>query len=180
MTVRRLAVLVGRAALFGLVLAALLGDEELVSIEIWLATTGVLVVAGLLRDVVRVAAVEPARMAVAWTWQRRRPVYGEDQRPRDLRTIEGIVTSAQHNSRAHASELRPRLTALADHALPIHRAIDPRREPTNARELLGDVGWLIDPEVVDRTPTVGEIDTFLDIILDEDSGVARPPRPGSD
>lgn len=180
MTTRRFAAIVVRAAVFALALALPLGDGELVSVEIWLAVTGVLIAAGLVRDVIKVAAVEPARMSVAWTWRRQRPAYVADHRPRDLRAIEGIVTSAQHNPRAHASELRPRLTAMADHFLPIQRGLDPSRDPTGVREVLGDVGWLIDPHVLDRTPTVGEIDRFLDIILGEDHGAARPHQPGSD
>ena len=180
MTPRRLAVIVGRAAVFGLALSLPLSDGEFVSVDIWLAVTGVFLAAGLLRDVIRVAAVEPAGMSVAWTWRRHRLAYRPDHRPRDLRAIEGIVTSAQHNPRAHVSELRPRLTALADHFLPIQRAVDPSRDPAGVREVLGDVGWLIDPHALDRTPTVGEIDRFLDIILGEDRGAARPPQPGSD
>ena len=174
MTIRSFVVLVGRAAVFGLLLALPLSDGELVSVEIWLAATGVLVAAGLLRQVIRVASVEPAKMAVAWTWQRRSPLHRTDHRPRELRAIEGIVASAAHNPRAHAIQLRPRLSALADHFLPIHRAVDPARDPARVGELLGDLGWLIDPDVSDRVPTVCEIDQFLDIILAEDHGAARP------
>ncbi len=174
MTMGSLVVLVGRAAVFGLLLALPLSDGELVSVQIWLAVTAVLLAVGLLRQVIRVASVEPAKMAVAWTWRRRRPTPGADHRPRELHAIEGIVVSAAHNPRAYGSQLRPRLTALADHFLPIHRGVDPARDPARVRELLGDLSWLIDPDVSDRMPTVGEIDQFLDIILAEDRGAARP------
>ncbi len=65
MTMGSLVVLVGRAAVFGLLLALPLSDGELVSVQIWLAVTAVLLAVGLLRQVIRVASVEPAKMAVA-------------------------------------------------------------------------------------------------------------------
>lgn len=178
MTTKRLVVLVARSALFALVIALPLGDGELVSVEIWLAVTGALIAAGLLRQILTVAPVEEARMAVAWSWRRTRPANGPDHRPRELRAIEGIVANAQHNPRAHDSGLRPRLTALAGHFLPIRRAVDPQRDPSGVRDVLGDVAWLIDPAVLDRSPTVGEIDTFLDMILAEHDRATPPEPPG--
>jgi len=180
MTTRRLVVLVGRSALFGLAIALPLGDGDFVSVEIWLGVTGALIATGLLRQILSVAPFEEARMHVAWTWRRRRPVSGPDHRPRGLRAMEGIVANARHNPRAHHSGLRPRLSALADHFLPIRRAVDPQRDPAGVRDVLGDVSWLIDPVVLDRSPTVGEVDTFLDKILAEDHSVTRREQPGSE
>ena len=169
MTPRRIISIVLRAAILALILALAFSGSELVSVGVWLAFVVALVGLSLLTHVIRVADLEPAQIAVAWTWRfrhrRRRQV---DRRPHELRATEGTVLSAMENSRIHANRLRPRLTALADHFLPLRQGIDPRSDPTRATALLGDVAWLVDPDVSDRIPTVHEIDRFLDLVLAEE------------
>ena len=166
MTLRKALVIIIRSAFLGLVVATPLSGQELVSLEIWLGATAVFAALNLVIVLVQVAAVEPAHIAVAWDWRgRRRPVG--DQRPWELRAVEGLIASAQNNPRAFRNRLRPRLTELASHFLPIYQGIDPARDQRRAHDLLGDVAWLIDPDISDRKPTVGELDQFFDIILAE-------------
>jgi hypothetical protein len=174
--------IVVRAAILALILALPFSGSELVSVGVWLALAVALVGVNLLRYVITVAEVEPAQITVAWTWRfrRRRRPRQVDRRPREVRAIEGIVVSAVDNSRVHAIRLRPRLSELADHFLPIRQGIDPASDPARANALLGDVAWLVDPDMSDRIPTVHELDKFLDIVLAEKNRPARSDQTGND
>ena len=173
MRASRILVLVVGAALFGLLVAVVLSRGELISVRIWLIAAAVGIGATILVRLIVVASVEPARLVVAW-----RSPLRPHRRPRrhgirDLRSTEAILLAATDNARIHAVRLRPRLTALADHYLPIRRGIDVGRDPDQATALFGDVAWLTDPGVTDRAPTHAEIHEFLDVILVDDEPMVR-------
>lgn len=170
-----------RAAFGALIVALLFSGSDLVSVGIWLASAAALVGLELLIHVIKAAEVEPAQIAVAWTWRfRRRPIRQMDRRPDAVGAIEGLVASAIDYPNLHASRLRPRLTELADHFLPIRQGIDSGSDPARAKALLGDVAWLVDSDVSDRSPTVHELDRFLDIVLAEEPTPTQTNQAGSD
>ena len=176
MTTNRVAVLVIRAALFGLLVAVGFSRGELISVRVWLTAAAVGVTTTVLLRLIAVADVEPARLAFAW----RSPLRPRRRRPgggvQGLRSTEAMLLTASSHARGHASRLRPRLTVLADHYLPIRRGIDRGRDPEQASALLGEVAWLIDPVVNDRAPSLDEIEKFLDVILaDGDTSGGRQP-----
>ncbi len=173
--------IVVRDAFGALILAFLFSGSDLVSVGIWLASTAALVGLELLILVLKAAEVEPAQIAVAWTWRfRRRSRRRLDRRPYAVRATEGMVASAIDNPNFHVSRLQPRLTELADHFLPIRQGIDSESDPARAKALLGDVAWLVDSDVSDRSPTVHELDRFLDIILAEEPTPTHADQAGSD
>jgi hypothetical protein len=157
-----------RAGIPGLLVAVALTGDGLVSVQIWLAVAAVWVAGTLLWDLIAVAAVEPDRRMAAWRisgWRRpRRTAHG----PARLRTLNLLLVNAQTNPRAHANAFRPRLIGLAEHYIPIRHGFDLEHEPVRVTDLLGNVAWLIDPTVNDRTPTSSEIGRFLDLVLAEE------------
>ena len=62
---------------------------------------------------------------------------------------------------------------LAHHFLPLRRGIDFENDPDQVAELLGDVAWIIDLEVQDRSPTFAEVERFLDLTLVDGDGSPR-------
>ena len=167
-------VLVIWSTVLGLGTAVAVGQGELLSVSLWLTFTAVGVLATITARMLTLAAVEPARFVVAWRSPLRARRPGARSRVRDLRSTETAVTDAVANARAHNSRLRPRLTALADHYLPIRRGVDRGRDAERADQILGDVAWLIDGSTTDRAPTLAELDRFMDVILTTDEpGEAR-------
>ena len=179
----RLVLLVFRAAIFAALVALPLSHDEFIKLEIWVTVTAAIVAADLLNDVFKTAKLQPANLNVAWNWRRQKPNQFAKNNLRELRSIQATLASAQHNDRSFVNRLRPRLDALAAHFMPIRQAIDPATDPARAQALLGDVAWLIDPEVIGRKPTIGEISKFLDIVLAEqvmaeESSQQRLPQNG--
>ena len=169
MTAGRFVFIVLRSAMGGLILATPLSGDQLISAEIFLAVTGAVLVISLMLYLINLAQLEPAQIAVAWKWGGKDQLV--DTRPSELRAIEGLLLSAQHNPRSHRNRLRPRTTRLAEHFLPINHGIDPTQDPARAQALFGELAWLVDPDpgpdTVDRVPTAEEIDEFLSIVLAE-------------
>ena len=109
----------------------------------------------------------PASIEAAWSWNRTDRTKPPTHPAKELRSIKGILASAQFNPRSYANRLRPRLAELASYTVSQKWNFDPVTEKERARELLSDVAWLIDPDIVDRTPTIDDLNRFLDIILAE-------------
>ena len=170
--VRRTVITAIRAAVPGLLIAIALSGSSEISIQIWIGAAAVLIAGTQLWDFFVLAAVEPERRIAAWRkwrWRRhRRGTYGS----KAVRTMNLLLAHSLTNPRVHASSLNPRLISLAKHFLPTRRGIDFVRDPVRVADLLGDVAWLVDPEVSDRTPTADEIGRFLDLILDEKATLA--------
>ena len=162
--VKRVITFVLRAGVPGLLIAIAVSRDEAISIRLWLAAAGAWIVITLLLQFLSIVPLEPARLLVAWQPRHRRPDRTVN-RARGLAVIRAMLGNAQRNPRAHANEFRPRLIALAAHYLPVRHGIDPETDPARTADLLGDVFWLIDPTVVDRTPTDGELHRFLDTVL---------------
>lgn len=165
MTLGRFARRFAAAAVAGVVFGVTLSGNEVISVRVWLIGSAVVFVTMLVRDVLVAADVERATMVPAWRLVEPDPV--DDATPM-VRSIASALTAAQDNAGIHRQHLRPRLTALATHYLPVRHGLDPARHPSRAAALLGDVGWLIDPAVGDRTPTATEIARFLDIVIPHD------------
>ncbi len=163
-----------QGGIIGLIIAVALSGDDLISLQAWLAATVVWVGGRLLWDFISGASPQPAELVFAWSRRRRerRVLAG----PSGLIAIGALLRNAQNNPRAHTNHLRPRLQALARHHVSIRYGIDLEHDPDRAAALLGEVAWLIDPAVVDRSPTLAEIDRFLDLILgrkDESSPAHR-------
>lgn len=155
------------ASALGVLIALPLGSRRELSIDLWFVVVAIWSAKSMLSAMLRAV---PARYA-RWTngWRRRtQDRFDDSRRTRDVLSLEGLVIRAADNPRAHAMQLRPRLDAIADHFLPIRHGVTRERDPKRAGELLGDVAWLIEPDVDDRSPSFIEIERFLDIVLAED------------
>ncbi len=170
MTAKRTWVIVVRASLIGLLFAVAQSGDELISAQIWVAAGAVSMVVMLLRDFIAAAAIERARLVPAWS-RRQQPAAAREAR--GLQSIYVWLANAQDNPRTHANVLRPRLVDLANHYIPLKHGLDLKNDPARAADLLGDVAWLIDSEVIDRTPTPADLHRFLDVILEEQDPVPR-------
>ncbi len=170
MTAKRKWVVVVRASLLGLLFAVALSGDEVISVQVWVAATAASMVVLLLSELIAVAAVEPARLVPAWSRRRQQAATRE---ARGLRRIYLLLANAQRSPRTHANVLRPRLVELADHYLQRSHGLDLENDPERVADLLGDVAWLVDSGVVDRTPTTTDLQRFLDIMLDEQGSVPR-------
>lgn len=164
---RRSFAMVIRAGIPGLLIAVALSREGLISVQIWIAAAAIWISATLLWDFIAVAAVEPDKRLVAWRPSRRRGQPRTIYRPVGMWEVKLLLANAQTNPRVHANALRPWLIALAGHNFAIRHGFDLESDPARVAGLLGDVAWLIDPAVSDRTPTSAEIGRFLDVILAE-------------
>lgn len=151
------------------VLTVPLSGDDIISIGTWLTITALILAAVLSWDLFKSAQLEQARLSVIWTWKRGQKHETETHPARELRAVKGTIASAQFNPRSFGNRLRPRLDALANHFLPIQRGVDPRNDPIRTTALLGEVAWLLDPDVTDRAPTLDELDQFLTIIIGDQS-----------
>ena len=174
MTIKRALIMLVQGGVVGLLFAVALSGDNLISAQAWLAAAVVWVAGRLLWDFVSAASIEPAELVIAWSRRRRqrRAVHS----PSGLHALRALLTKAQNDPRAHANQLRPRLLELAKHHVSIRHGIDLNDDPDRATALLGEVGWMIDPAVVDRTPTLAEIHRFLDVILGEQDWSQSPHR----
>lgn len=171
---RTMAVLI-RAGVPALLIAAALSGRGRISVYIWMAAAAVWVAGMLVRDFIVAASAEPARLLLPWQpygrWRRGYAV----SRPSDLHTISGLLIEAQSSARVHANRLRPRLVALAEHFLPVRHGLVLGDDRGQLSALLGDVAWLIDPTVNDRTVTPADVERFLEVIM-ADAAEATPPH----
>ncbi len=166
MRVARAFVILVAAGCVGLLFAVGLSGDQVISFVAWVSATAVALIVILLREFFVAAAVVPAGMLTLWSRpQRDRSIPG----PRSLQHFASLVGNAQNDPRIFTKLLRPRLVKLADHYLPIRYGIDVEREPDRIAEVLGDVAWLVDPTVIERTPTVAELERFLDVTASAES-----------
>ena len=77
------------------------------------------------------------------------------------------IRTATHSDRGHAGRVRPQLQRVAAHFIPQRFGVSGEPGSASAVEVLGEVSWLLDPEQRNRTPTLAEIDEFLDRVLPE-------------
>jgi len=145
------------------IIAVLTGDQQAVSLQVWLGAfvIGVAVTALLrLRDEAPFAPVHPLRIAT-------RSVDRADPTPapvRRVRIIEGWVLRSRDNPRTFAQQLQPELVALAHHFLGVNYGIDFDRYPDRVQAVLGDLGWLVEAPDGKRCPTVDELERFIDTL----------------
>lgn len=166
MTFHRAVRLVVGAATTGLVVGVALSGADLVSVPIWIGASATALVAVMIRDLVMAASVEPAAVSPAWNLA---AVDKPIDDPREMQNMRVWVSSAERDPRSLDRYLRPHLVALAEHYLPRRHGFDLRREDERVSTLLGDLKWLIDPTVNDRTPTRDELERFLDVVLADET-----------
>lgn len=172
MTLKRAAIAASAAALVTLMLTQPIDAEARLSLRMWIALTALGLGGLFLHELLSRLPVrdgppghhlmQPARTRRRW-WRRRRLLVPSGT-AMGLRTTAVMVSGATERARTHDVRLRPRLTEIADHMVP-RRTIDPEARTRELVEAAGDTGWLIDPAVVDRAPTIAEIDRFLDHML---------------
>lgn len=156
MTAGRSIAAVAGAILLSFVAAITYGDgDAVVSLQIWLAGSVIAVALVLVFRLLAAAGVEPARLVPVRLRRSRLDDDPSNVRILDLRATETLLLTVTGRPRTHVNRLRPRLEALADHHL----------TPEDRAAALGDVAWMIDPNVNDRAPTLEEVDRFLDRVL---------------
>lgn len=157
---RSIAFAVVSAAVLGLLLALLGGNDQLFSVQIWFACFSAWLAVLIGSQVIKRLPVQPPPLLALWS--RKDDTANDEERiPRPLRAAEHLVLRARDNERAYAAQLRPRLTTLAAHNLRVAHGIDMAANPERANQLLGDTAWLVDPQVTTRQPTMQELDDFL-------------------
>ena len=162
MTLKRGAFIFATAVVFGAFVGIALSGDDFISAPVWLGGAAVAVVAILLRDFLKVSSVEPATLVSAWSL--RRP-HRTNSGPPGLLNIHDLLVNAIATPRSFMIHLRPRLVELARHFLPLRNGIDFEHDSEQVAQLLGDVAWIIDPAVLDRSPTLAEVERFLDLTL---------------
>lgn len=167
MTARRLVTAMVLAGGLGVLLATPLGSQRRFSVQVWLAVAASWLAFSVVRQILQAVPSAPHRPRRRWPWAGRGPVLRNDDRPKQLRTMHVLVQSACDNNRGHAVRLRPRLRRVAEHFLPLRHGISGDLESPQARAVLGDVAWLVEPGERERVPTPEEIDRFLDRVLME-------------
>ncbi len=155
------------AAVIGLLAAALTSRGELISLQAWLATAAAALATLTVLNLLHTGGHRSPRGRALWS----RTAPASPDVPRRLRGIDATISHACHNPRAHVNQLRPRLVELSRHGLWILHGIDLDTEPDRVRDHLGEVAWLLDAEVVGRSPTIPEIKMFLDLTLEPPEGV---------
>lgn len=143
-----------------------LSREGLVSVQVLLAAAAVWIAGTLLWDFAAASNKPTPQWRGAWQIRRRRS-HATSPPHRGLQATNLLVTNAVGHARAHAVNLRPKLTELAQHYFPLRHGFDFHRERARADAVLGDLAWLIADNDEERAPTVAELDRFLDVVLDE-------------
>lgn len=166
MTLRRVAFLLAAAAVVGAFFDVVLNGRDSLSARVWLGVAAAMVISVLLRDFLQGSLVEFRRLSPAWSV--RRPQHSPTG-PRGLDNTHSVLVNAEASARAYTTHLRPRLMALARHYLPLQQGIDLKTHPDMAAASLAEVAWLIDPTVTDRSPSISDIERFLDLTLRNDA-----------
>jgi len=163
MTLRRGAFILVTAGVFGAIVGIAFSGSDLISARVWLGGAAVIVVAILLRDFLAISSVERATFVAAWSLSR--PHRTVSDGPPGLLNIHALLVNAIATPRSFTIHLRPRLVKVARHFLPLRNGIDFEHDPDQVAQLLGEVAWIIDPAVLDRSPTLAEVERFLDLTL---------------
>jgi hypothetical protein len=158
-----LAVVLWAAALGAVVATPIGGDGRRLSVEVWLAVTAIWLTWSVARRIWTATPVEGDALRGLLRLRRTEPAVTR-ARPRQLQALEGSLIAARDNERAFAHRLRPRLRGVAEHLLRTDHGIDLATDQVGAAAVLGSTAWLIDPSVVDRTPTMADIAQFLDAL----------------
>lgn len=147
-----------------------LSGQAVLSAQALLAAAAVWITGVLLVRLLGVASI--AQLPMSAVFRRRSSPPPPATEHRGLRTTRLLVSEAMADPRATTVRLRPYLTALAAHHIPVRHGIrfDDR---AGVAALLGDRAWLIDDDVTDRTATLDDIDGFLDIVLAAGDGRDR-------
>lgn len=171
MTGRRVLRIVVWALALGLLVALPIGGQQRVSVELWFVALALWLLIGLAGSLIRAAPPRGGRSAgllpvlAHWFAGLRHRSTPEVSQLKDHRYIEALIKRATGSERSHARRLRPRLQALVDHQLLLEHGIDPKTDPRQALALqeqrFGDTAWLLDPAVIDRAPTLDELDRFM-------------------
>lgn len=159
---------VAGTVVWGLALGALLaapfgGDEQRLSVELWLIVTAVWLAWSVARRTIAAAPVAPGELRGLLRRRRSAPAI-QPKQPRELLALEGMIIAARDHERAFAHRLRPRLRDAVDHSLRFEHGVDAANDPSKAEQILGPSAWLVDPQVDDRKPTLAEIDELLDLL----------------
>ena len=170
MTLKRAGLILVTAGLVGAIIGIALSGDDFISARVWLGAAAVTVVAILLREFLAISSVEHATFVSAWSL--RRP-HRTNSGPPGLQNIHALLIDARTSPRSFTIRLRPRLVELADHFLPLRSGIDFEHDPDQVAQLLGDVSWIIDSAVQDRSPTLAEVERFLDLTLVDRDGSPR-------
>ena len=158
------------AAVAGGVVALMTGDEQAVSLGVWLGVSALWFTVTALRELHAVVPLLPSRFLALFG---KKPSQVDDQpQLRQLRSLDSLIMRSRDNSRAFEQQLRPRLTELGDHYLRLNHRVDPKAEPERAEAVLGPVAWLVDPTQTNREPTIDELGQFISIL----TGSTAPPR----
>lgn len=164
------------AILWGVALASVAGlvggDRRAVSVEIWLAGfSSWFAIVILLRLLGRVPLF-PAKL-IPVVGLRAKEAPQEDRRPRELRSMEGLVIRSRDNERTFNQQLQPRLIALARHYLPMRYGVDFDNDLSRVNNILGEASWMVDPSVRSRAPTLDELHSFVDLLNPPEQGTSH-------
>lgn len=149
---------------FGGLVAILTGEQRAVSLRIWLAALVIWFAGASVRRLFDNIALSPSRVRSLISF-RRVGVAVDNTRLLELRSLEGLLLRSTTNDRAYAQQLHPRIVVLADHFLPVTHGIDPIKQPERVLELFGPLAWLLEPETKQRTPTLDELDEFVQVLV---------------
>lgn len=152
------------ASFLGAVLAGPIGGEDQrLSVEVWLVATSVWLAWSLTRKTLVTVPMAQDELQGLWRWRRAQgPV--DAKRPRDLAALEGTMIASRDHERAFAHRLRPRLQRAVDHCLRFDHGIDVTGDSERVSGFLGQSAWLVDETVTDRKPTLAEVDELLKLL----------------
>lgn len=154
------------AGSLGALLAAPLGDRRALSVDAWLAAVAALLALSVVTNVMRTTPLTVRDLQPFW---RRRDTEDrpEPSLPRSLTALEGTLLSSRDSRRAFTLRLQPRLIELADHYLATDHGLAPGPDSNDERlhGVLGDTAWMLDTTPSDRTPTLTEVERFLERLL---------------
>jgi hypothetical protein len=154
----------------GAVVAVPFGPPRQISLDLWILSTAGWILTMVAVRLVKIAPPVPARLRGPWR-RRRSPVEGPPPRfPRDLVRLEGAVLRSVGNPQTFDLQLRPRLQRVIEHAQSsrLGDGSGPDQDasgPGGTTPMLGELAWIVDPAIIDRCPTVAEIQELLDRVL---------------
>ena len=135
------------AIVVGLALTLLTGDDRVVSLEVWLAIALAWTMLLTGRAANRLVPTVPSQVRPVLQRSVPDPGRPDARTPKELRSLEQIVTQSLDEPRIYAAQLRPRLERLI---------------AGRGRDVLPpDLRWMLDPSVA-RAPTVDDVDRFVD------------------
>ena len=176
MNTRRIIALTVGAGFIGLIFGVALSGADLVSVQVWVGASAVTIVAVMIRDFVVAASIERAPISPAWRFA---AVGNPPNNPRGLQNMRSLLSSAQTYPRSYDRNLRPHLIELAEHYLPRRHGLDLSKDSAQVRDLLGDTCWLVDPTPGDRTPTIADLQRFLDVVVGDEPQTLHPQSEGT-